>query len=178
MSFLEMLPDFYGRSKEMGEIQAALEKGFSNIIAAKEEFMANLFAETATKEGLPLWERDYGLEGNGAENPQFRRERVLGKIRSRGTTTKDTILNVARSFSGGEVEVKEIPEEYRFTITFAGTMGIPGKMEDLTAALEEIKPAHLAYTYVYIFLLNSEVGKYTHGQLGAYTQDQIRNGRI
>ena len=51
-------------------------------------------------------------------------------------------------------------------------------MDDLTEAIEDIKPAHLAYSYVYIFVLYKELKPYTHAQLSKYTHEEIRNGAM
>ena len=64
---------------------------------------------------------------------------------------KRQIQNMAQSFSNGEVEVLEDPARYHFDIRFVGSRGIPPNMDDLTAALEEIKPAHLTYAYIYVY---------------------------
>lgn len=49
--------------------------------------------------------------------------------------------------------------------------------DKLKAAVEKIKPAHLAVEYVYTYVTHGEIkGKpYTHAQLASYTHDYIRN---
>ena len=61
---------------------------------------------------------------------------------------------------------------------FVGTVGIPPNMPDLTAALEELKPAHLACEYVIMYRLNQELRDYTHGELAAYSHSTIKGGDI
>ena len=57
---------------------------------------------------------------------------------------------------------------------FVGTLGIPGNMSDLKITIEEIKPAHLAVVYEYVYNTWNDVSKITWNQAAAYTWDEIR----
>ena len=61
------------------------------------------------------------------------------------------IKSVAIAFSGGEVDVQEYTNEYRFVVQFIGIRGIPQNMPGLISAIEEIKPAHLMYSFKYTY---------------------------
>lgn len=175
MTLIEMLPDTYQHSAEIADIENTLNTETEKVHNAKDDLLLQLNVETATW-GLKLWEKAYGLQTDVSKSFADRRSRIKSKMRSAGVTTVAMIQNVAESFSNGEVDVIEYPAEYRFDIKFIGTLGIPPNMGDLTAALEEIKPAHLAYAYVYIFVTHEELKKFTHTQLAAFTHAQIRNG--
>ncbi|MCX7614756.1 MAG: YmfQ family protein, partial [Clostridiales bacterium] len=125
--------------------------------------------------GLVLWEKALGIDTDVSKSNEYRRTRIMSKLRGSGTTTADMIKNVAESFSNGIVDVIEHPEQYSFDIKFVGTLGIPPNMDDLTAAVEEIKPAHLAYTFVYIYRTYGGLKPYTHLQLSNYTHSELRN---
>jgi hypothetical protein len=99
----------------------------------------------------------------------------MSKLRGAGTTTKAMIQNVAESFSNGEVTILEYNFECRFEVKFVGTIGVPPNMDDLTVAIEEIKPAHLTYSYVYIYNTYGDLHRLTYGELERYTYDQLRN---
>ena len=88
------------------------------------------------------------------------------------------IQNMAESFSNGEVAVIEDAANYHFDIKFVGTIGIPPNMDDLTAAINEIKPAHLTYAYIYVYNTHGNLAAYTHAQLAAYTHAQLREGTL
>ena len=77
--------------------------------------------------------------------------------------------------ANGEVEVTEYPSLFKLEITFVSRIGVPPNIDDLTTALKEILPAHLAWDYVYIFRTYDQLTPYTYGQLAAYTHDQLRN---
>lgn len=112
--------------------------------------MQILSVDTATHK-LSEYERELGLPININSTYEGRREIIKAKMRGSGTTTKNMIINTAESFSGGEVDVIEYPEEYRFVVKFIGVKGIPKNMKAFIHMLEIIKPAHLAYEFRYTY---------------------------
>lgn len=173
MPLIDLLTPNYKESPEVVEIQGAFNTQIEALIAAKEDLFAQFDVITATW-GLVLWEKAYGLKTDLSKPYDYRRTRILSKMRGQGSTTKAMIQNVAESFTYGQVDVLEYPSEYRFEVKFTGTLGIPPNMEDLTAAIEEIKPAHLAYSYVIVYRTHAQLAQYTHTQLSAYTHKQLR----
>lgn len=176
MTLLEYLPSCYG-GPEIRAIQGALDVQAEKLLAARDGLMEQLNVETATW-GLSTWEKALGLRTDVSKDLEYRRSRIKSKLRGQGTTTVAMIQNVAESFSNGQVDVLEHPAEYRFDIKFTGTIGIPPNMEDLTAAIEEIKPAHLAYDYIIIFRTWEMVAGMTWNEAAAYTWDQLREGAL
>jgi hypothetical protein len=79
------------------------------------------------------------------------------------------IVDVSSSYSNGEVEVIEDNSNYSFKIKFIGTKGIPGNMADLSVTINEIKPAHLAFTFEYIYNTWSAVTGNLWGDVTAMT---------
>lgn len=156
---MDLLPPFYKESYEVTLIQNGLETEVVKIAAAQEDLINQIFVNTATW-GLDYWERYLGLEVNLNKPYEFRRSRIMSKLRGKGTTTVKMIKNVAESFSNGEVEIIENNSNYSFTVKFVGTKGIPPNMEDLKSAIEEIKPAHLAYQFEYTYLTWDEFDNY------------------
>lgn len=177
MALIDLLTPNYKDSPEMVEIQGAFDTQVEALAAAKEDLFNQLDVMTATW-GLTLWEKTYGIVTDLSKPYDYRRTRILSKMRGQGSTTKAMIQNVAESFSNGQVDVLEYPGEYRFEIKFTGTLGIPPNMEDLTAAIEEIKPAHLAYTYVLTYRTHAQLSQYTHAELSAYTHTELREEAI
>ena len=174
MSLIDLLPNYYAGSSQVVELQGAYEKWTDALLAAKTDLFEQMNVATATW-GLTVWESALGLETDVSKSSAFRRERIMSKLRGAGTTTTQMIKNVAESFSNGEVTIIEYNSEYKFEVKFTGTIGMPPNMDDLTTAIEEIKPAHLAYSYVYIYNTNQTLGDYTHAQLSAYSHNQLRN---
>jgi uncharacterized protein YmfQ (DUF2313 family) len=174
MTLIDLLPEYYKNSEQVVDLQNAFTEVINNLLNARNDLFNQLFTETATW-GLAAWEKALDIPTDLSKSNMFRRERIQAKLRGLGTTTKDMIKQVASAYSNGEVEVIENPLNYSFIIKFVGTKGIPANMSDLILTIEEIKPAHLSYSFQYIFNTNKEVARFTHKQLSAYTHEQLRN---
>lgn len=177
MSLMDLLPINYANSTEVNELQNAFDVLLSAAHLDKDDFLAQSQLQSATW-GLSMWETAYGIAVDILKSYDDRRSAIMSKMRSTGTTTTDMIKNVAESFSNGLVDILEYPSEYRFEVKFTGTLGIPPNMSDLTVAIDEIKPAHLAYAYVYIYRTHAQLTSYTHTQLAAYQHETLRGGEM
>lgn len=161
MALIDFLPPNYKESEPDIQIQSALNAQVEKLMETKDDLLLQLNVQTATW-GLDLWEKALGLTTDASKPLDFRRSRIESKLRSQGVTTKIMIQNVAESFSNGIVEIIEHPERYSFDIKFVSTLGVPSNMDDLIAAIEEIKPAHLAYSFIYTFITWNQVEIYNH----------------
>lgn len=171
---IQRYPEFLQKGAEFADIQQALEPERLALWQARNGLCDQLSVDSATW-GLKFWEQALGIPVEVAKETDFRRSRVKSKLRGAGVTTVAMIQDVAESFSNGAVEVTEKPEQYRVAIKFVGTIGIPPNMDDLTASLREIMPAHLGWDYIIIYNTHTALGAFTHAQLAGYTHDQLRN---
>lgn len=171
------LPDFY-RSVPFAELQRVLGEMVRRASADLDFAMAQLWPQTASGWGLELWETAYGIPVEVDKDVDFRRTRIISKLRGQGTPTAELIRAVAASFVNGEVDIVEQPDQYTFVVKFVSIMGVPPNVEDLTAAINEIKPAHLAFVYEYIFRQWGLLRPYTWGQLAGKTWKDLREGTL
>jgi len=177
MELMALLPGFYDTNETMIRLQSILSAETESLDTGLSQIISECFVSTASAM-LSRYEKFYGLEIDVSKTDTFRRERIKAKIAGAGTTTKQMIIENAKSFSNGEVEVTEDNSNSRFTIKFVGTLGIPGNLADLKLTIEEIKPAHLAVTYEYVYNTWGNLNALTWGQAGAYTWEQIRTVNI
>ncbi len=177
MNLLEYLPKGYGNSPQIRALVGGVDQAVADLWAREDGFLAQLDVHTATW-GLHWWEEALGIEVDESRDPAFRRSRIISKLRGQGTTTVAMVKTVAESFSNGAVDIVERPAEYRLEIKFVGTIGIPPNMEDLSAALNEILPAHLAYDYIIIYRTWGQVANRTWGDLAAKTWSDVLGGEL
>ena len=85
---------------------------------------------------------------------------------------------MAASFANGQVEVVEHNDQYYFVVKFVSILGVPPNIDDLTAAINEIKPAHFDFIYEYIFHQWGLFRPYTWGQLAGRTWKDLREGQF
>ena len=173
VDLMKYLPDYWQENITMKELQGIFGKEVTTLIDSFTFAMEQLFIDTATT-GLLRYEKILGLETDVKKSYAYRRERIKAKMMGSGTTTKQMIINVASAFSNGEVEVIEYPAEHRFVVKFVGIKGIPGNMKDLTLTIEEIKPAHLAFSYEYTYNTWSTMQLKTWGEVRDITWQTIK----
>ncbi len=166
-------PDFYMGSPEFVEMQEALEPEVLELWTAQGGLMDQLCVNTATW-GLQYWERTLGITVEQGKDLEYRRSRIRSKLRGSGVTTVALIESVAESFSNGDVAVTEFPQAYRLEIKFVGTIGIPPNLEDLTASLREILPAHLAWDYVMVYNTWDMTARHTWDELRQRSWDDVK----
>lgn len=147
---MKYLPNCYQDSTKMKNLQLSIGKEFGGLSYNINELMQQMFVDTATW-GLSLWEKELGIQTDISKSNTTRREIIKAKLRGAGTTTKIMIKNAAMAFNGGDVDVIEYPKEYKFVIQFIEVLGIPPNMAGLIQSIEEIKPAHLSYSFKYTY---------------------------
>lgn len=173
MNLMEHLPQYYKGNETMEELQKIVGSEIKQIAKGFKETIDQCFIDTASAL-LSRYEKIYDLEVDVTKNNEFRRERIKGKVRGTGTVTKQMIAQTAKSYSNGEVEVIEDNENSRFVVKFVGTKGIPANMADLTLTIEEIKPAHLSFSFEYTFNTWKDVKNLTWGEVSEITWEHLR----
>lgn len=169
-SLMHHLPDYWKDIRDMVELQDTLAKELPQF--AITDLNSQSYLSTATW-GIELWEQEFGLATDPSMSYEWRREIITAKIRGHGTVTKQKIISAAYAFSGGDVEIDEYPKESRFVVRFVGILGIPANMAGFIMMLEQMKPAHLTYTFEYSYttwaniqsMKWSDAGKLSWGQL-------------
>lgn len=175
-----MLLDYYPnrhKYEKNQQMQDALQPSIDGISEAYGDFINQLFVHSSTW-GLELFEESLGLYPSTKMSLSDRRERVMSRLRGVGVTTVEVLKNVAESFSNGLCEIREYYDEYRFEIVFTGTIGRPNNLTLFTAMIDEIKPAHLACSYIIVYRIHGALTEYTHEDLSAYTHHQLREEDI
>lgn len=151
-----MLPPLLLQMEDMRDLLQAEECVIEEVRRYVADQALQLTICTATS-GLSRHEEIMGMPVDTGALIEDRRSRIIAKLLGQGTVNKTLLENVAASFTNGEVEVIEHPEQFSFDVRFISVLGTPSNMEDLTAALDEIKPAHLVYQYLYRYLLIREI---------------------
>lgn len=147
------------------------------LFEAIQDILNQMYVETATW-GLESWESMLGIPMNQNESDSGRREVIISRLRGIGGTTKGMIVNMAAAFSGGEVEVIEVLEENKFIIKFVGILGIPENLKGLSAAVEQVKPAHLDYGYEYTYNTYEKINQKRHSELSLFTYENLRSSEL
>lgn len=170
---MSLVPPFVAEKREMHELYTAQGYQTGQLEHDLADTVDQCFLATATW-GLTRWERIFGITTNLSLSYEQRREILMAKLRGQGTTTVQMIRDTAAAFSGGDVDVIEDNPHHRFIVRFIGAKGIPRNMQGFISALEEIKPAHLAYEFEYRYTVWHELESYTWDSLKGMSWDNTK----
>ena len=151
MSMLtDRLPDHYRYCPPVAELERVLCLESGSLSKAEADTLAQLWVDTATW-GLDLWETWCGLPVDRTSLYSARRGRIKAKLRGQGATTAETIAAVVASFGyqPEQVSVAEHPAQNSFEVVLSDLAVIPEDLSGPTAAVNEIKPAHLAWWFTF-----------------------------
>lgn len=178
---LDYAPDYYRQMDAATNIIDREAEELARLNASIGDVLAQFFIETATW-GLARWERIFGLSTDASKTYAQRREILLSRLRGVGAVSAELIESVASAYANGEVAVTSKTAEYTIVITFVSSMGVPGQIDDLKAAVRDITPAHLAIEYVFRFYTYAELKarNMTYGELKALgiTYGDLKNRGI
>ncbi len=166
-------PPFLAQVRELKAIYETEGYAVGLLEHELSDLLDQCFISTATW-GLSRWEQVYGLVTNMALSYEQRREILMAKLKGQGTTTPQMIRETAETFSGGEIEMVEDNPHYRFIVRFIGIKGIPRNMNAFIAMLEDIKPAHLSYSFEYRYTIWNELINQSWNSVAGITWDGMR----
>lgn len=145
-----LLPELYRRTPEDAELQRVLAWMMARVEQDKDFTLEQLFPSTASGWGLELWERAWGIPLDRTQSDQQRRARILAKVKGTGTTTLE-----GSSGRSPRAFPPTGPRWWRRRSCIASSSGIwapsaeVAHKEDLIAAVNELKPAHLDWEIKY-----------------------------
>ena len=173
MNLIDMLPSFYHNSDFVKAYMSSQSVEHNFIKESIDDLVNNLYVNTATW-GLDYFEEELGLKTDKAKTYEERRERIKAKKRGNGTTTIKMLKDTALAFECGEIDITEMYADYMFKIKFISQKGMPKNIEDFKSAIDEIKPAHLAYILEFMYNTHQELRTKTHEYLSQFAHQEIR----
>lgn len=132
-------------------IIGAASASIRNIEDALKEIVDNLFFVDRATWGLVLFEKELGIVTDKSLGFEARRATIKAKSRGTGKLSLELIDSVCDAWKRADVHVWF--EDGVIKIKFIDTGGVPDRVEDLQAMIEDIKPAHLPVEFIYSYLL-------------------------
>lgn len=146
----QLLPPFLRNMEQIADILQAIEPELTLIRNEIARQMRELNITTSTTL-LPRHERIFAVPVNPKTQIEDRRARLVARLLGQGTTTLEVLIAVIRGYYDGDVGIIEHPHEARFVIELSGPLQMPVDWPNMTAAIEELKPAHLAYDHSFTY---------------------------
>lgn len=139
---LDEIPHFH-------ELTEAETVALEVLDAELKDLENNMTLSNTTETQINRREAEFGVVSDPSKPIEQRRAVLVAKLRGQGTTTPEFIRSVAASYQYGEVSVDETSAPYTVQIIFESVIGIPPNMDDFVKTIEEVKPAHLVFEYIY-----------------------------
>ncbi|WP_189928409.1 putative phage tail protein [Clostridium tetani] len=139
------LPPFLLKNRDLKELIRVEQLEFNSVDELIEDIYKQCFIKTSTW-GLKYWEKDLGIKSDKNKNYEERRSNILAKIRSKGTTTKKMLEEVALAYVDKATVTEDNPN-YVFHINLESFRGYSFSLDNLYKYINEIKPAHLEAKY-------------------------------
>jgi len=160
-------------------VYQALFEADARMLADRDAEVADLqlqFSVDTATWALSIYEAELGIVTDSMKPISERRALIKSKMRGSGKVDAAMLKLVVSSWTGGTIDVSF--EDSTITITFIDVIGIPENVGDVQFAIEEIKPAHLAVLYVFLYNTWQQAASKTWGELASYTWDQVMAGDI
>lgn len=141
------------KSKVLNGIFNAEEKQFDKLNVNIEDLRLQMDIDTATW-GLDIYEKDLGIETDRHKSLEERRSVIKSKMRGSGKVDAALIKIVADSFTNGDVDVLF---DGKIGVIFNSIYGVPTNIQDVKDAIDNIKPAHLAITFEFLYRVYSDL---------------------
>ncbi|WP_407310905.1 putative phage tail protein [Desulfosporosinus sp. SB140] len=164
------LPPFLSTTDLFANIFNSQGQELDNIDVDIADLNAQFDVDTATW-ALDIYEKDLGKSTDYTKPLDYRRSVIKSKWRGSGKLNATLIKTVCDAFTNGNVEVTF---DGTIQVKFTSVYGIPPNIEDLKAAIEQIKPAYLAVAYVFLYIYYQDLKPFTYAQLSGYTHEFLK----
>lgn len=169
---MNMLPFLYQNSEYIKSIQNAFENEKTILEKEFTNFYDNLFVESSSW-SLELWEKFLDVR-SVSKDIETRKSVIKNKLKFRGVTNKDVILELCSQYGFGQVEISEDFANGKFTIRFISKEGEPDNLRDLINQLDLIIPSHISYDFHFTYVNWNEIEHKTWLDVSEMTWESIK----
>lgn len=175
---IERLPGYYQKSEVVKAVYAAVGNALDKLDEELKRQIDSLYITTT--EDFSRHEKDVGLSAVTADNAT-KVSRVIARLQGSDLLTPGRLKSLVYDFVKTGCTIREDFAQYTVYVTFSGRTGIPYNIEPLKAAVDEVVPAHIKISYIYIKNTWADIRKKfgTWGNMRSYTWDgvQLYDGR-
>lgn len=143
---IEKLPQYYRKSKVVKDLYDVIQKLLDKVDVDISKEDLRLFITTT--DDFTLHEKDVSLSEITADN-ETKRARVIARLQGNNLLTKSELKNLIYIYDKTGCSITEDFSNYTVTVFFDGHRGIPYNIEQIAAAVEEVKPAHIRVRYLF-----------------------------
>lgn len=169
------LPQVYQNSKEIEAIQDSIDSERVVLENKLQDFRNQVFVNTATW-SLFMWEDMLAIKTDLSLSDTERRENIIAKIRGGKVCNKANLKELCKSYGGGDVEIIENFDDYSFIVKFVDEIS-PSNIKGLEKAINEMKPAHLNFSFQYLYNIWLQYKNTPWENLKGKTWGEVKTGK-
>lgn len=174
VDLISYLPEFLHGYKELEKTLKAQQQEVQILEDITEELTNNQFIISADAQGIKKYEAMLGIEVLDDDTLENRRLRVLAKWNNAIPYTTHALKKKLGNLCGEEGYVLELLNlEYKVKVRVALKSKKNYRMVE--GLLGEVIPANMEIDLSLLYNQHKTLRQFTHGQLTAYTHNQIRN---
>lgn len=174
VDLISYLPEYLQEYREIQEALNSQQPEVQKLEDITEILMNNQFILWSDEQGIERFENMLGLKALDDDTLENRRFRVLSRWNNAIPYTVFILKEKLKTLCGEEGYSLEIfHEEYRIKVRVALKSRKNYRMAE--EMLLEVVPANMVIDLSLLYNQHETLKQYTHAQLAAYTQDQIRN---
>lgn len=171
---MDYLPPILQPVRELRAICAGQQTVLEDVWAAVEAALDDQFVVDARESGIARREKILGITPKGTDTLEDRRFRVKARINERLPFTLPALRQQMADLCGPDGYSVSIGRgTYLLTVRVALTA--KSNFDDVGALLKRVAPANIVIDLELKYNQNMTLAGFTHGQLAAWTHDQLRN---
>lgn len=132
------------------------------------------FVVDSTEYGVSRWEKILGIIPKATETLDIRKFRILTRLNEQLPYTFTTLKQQLEALCGSDGYSLTLKNEI-YTIEVKVNLIAKSNFDDVAALLHRVIPANMVIDLKLIYNQQSTLSQFTHGQLQAYTHNQLRS---
>jgi hypothetical protein len=165
--------------RDVREYKAILTDGedteIESLWASLDDALKDQFIMDSTEYGVSRWERLLKITPKATATLDERKFTILTKINEQIPFTITTLKEQLISLCGGEENVLVDLDANAYHLRVLIAVAAKSMYEDIGLFLRRIVPANLTIEMGYLYNRHMDFRPFTHGEMGGYTHEQLRN---
>ena len=172
---IDYLPEFLKSIKEYKAILTdAVQPEMVELNAAIDNAMNDQFIMDATENGVSRWEKMLSIVPRASQSLDDRKFVILTRMNEQLPYTMTSLKKRLESLCGKNGYSVELDAD-QCLLTVRVALAAQNAFKAVCELLEEVVPANMVIDVSLLYNKNQTLSVYTHGQLSAYTHEELRN---
>lgn len=170
---INYLPPVFREVREFQAITGIEQPDIENAWDNAGRVLDEQFLDSATEVGISRWEKILRVSHNAEESLEDRKFRIYALINANTPYTERVLREkLSELCEGGDYDLTIDHDNYALYISIA--LSRRSQYDSMLGLIERMVPANMIINPTLKYNRHIDVAAYTHAQLKAYTQNQLR----